>query len=261
MGNLIKYEWKHVSKRAVFALLYLVVLTALACIASNISSINLGIVRGISGIILFLYVTTLSVIAFVVYIYIGERFRINLYGNEGYLMQSLPFSKSSLIFAKGFVAFIWSLLLLLASSVSFLIFVLASSLDGFVNRGQLISDIDLDAISRAFKEEFSFSFGLTVILAVLLAFAIIVALINMMYAAVCIGQLWARHTTAGTVLAYLLLLILYFYCIVGAGYSLSYIAADVPTLGILILLVMHLLWAGIGFAVSALLMRYRLNLN
>ncbi len=268
MKQLIKHEWLHVSKRAVFALLYLFAITLLAVIAERLNEHANGLLSSVTTLILFAYGLTMTFIAIVVYLYIGQRFQKNLYGNEGYLMQTLPVRKSSLVFAKGFVSTIWSILLAAAASVSTIIFTVVTSAEEILETPD--EQISFSQINGAFQKEYGLPLVLFIALGVILLIMLHIFLINMMYAAISIGQLWRRHRTAGTLLAYLLFVILSVVLhLFLSGYVLSPLAvlsaqasAARYALYVLIYLILsHLILAAAFFAISAALMKYRLNLD
>lgn len=103
LSKLIKYEWK--AMRWQYAVPFLIYIIAAV----------FGLILGhwhpvISGLIIFGGLFALSVLMFFAFF---RRYNSNLYGNEGYLMFTLPVRTEGLLFSKVLVSFIWFTLYLL----------------------------------------------------------------------------------------------------------------------------------------------------
>ena len=103
LGKLMKHEFKTTSKVILPLYLILVVLTIFARIFaqslftaenSNIDSIGFGLFGGLSVI---LYILGLFAVSIASFIYLLVRFYKNLFGDEGYLMHTLPVTSWELL--------------------------------------------------------------------------------------------------------------------------------------------------------------------
>ena len=127
-----------------------------------------------------------------------------VYGDEGYLMQTLPCSKHALILSKGIVAGLWNLILVAALLVSMVVSVfhfnvISNLIMPLYNSGMTFGDfwilVSEDMLQMPVGEAAVFT-----VLAVVTWMGMLLALL---YMCVSIGQLWRSHTLLGTVLALL----------------------------------------------------------
>lgn len=118
--KLLKYEVKSSYARFVAVYAAYSVFFAITMIFLNRNSLVLGLlfVVGVVGLPLITFLT------------IFQRYNANLYGNEGYLMFTLPVSGKKLLFSKILSALIWSLLVTVMSAVYILIFLHVAGLWG-----------------------------------------------------------------------------------------------------------------------------------
>lgn len=124
LGKLIKYEFK--ATRSLMLTVYGVLL-ALAVIFAALVSISGGFGQGpsyLQGVIALIFIAAayFALISIVIsVIYAIRRFRYNILGAEGYLMNTLPVSAGKNVLAKLIVASVWTLLGYLALIVSVII--------------------------------------------------------------------------------------------------------------------------------------------
>lgn len=108
LSKLIKYEWKAMRWQYAAPFLVYIIAAVFALVIGHWHSI-------ISGLIIFGGLFALAVLMFFSFF---RRYNSNLYGNEGYLMFTLPVRTEELLFSKALVSFIWfTLYLLLAIAV------------------------------------------------------------------------------------------------------------------------------------------------
>lgn len=125
LGKLMKYEWKATWKLLIPLNLFIVVMSVLAYITVQLdffeSDNDLVIMTG--TLLLLTYVLSMFVISVVTIIYLIYRFYTSVYGDEGYLLHTLPVDKHHIIVAKAVVSVSWIILniLLIYLSVLFLI--------------------------------------------------------------------------------------------------------------------------------------------
>lgn len=111
LGKLMKYEWQATWKLLLPANLLIVVMTFFACMAIrlNFGEIkNDGIVFG-AVMILVTYVGSMFVVMIGTAIYLIYRFYTSTYGDQGYLLHTLPVDKHHIVIAKVTVSTAWVL--------------------------------------------------------------------------------------------------------------------------------------------------------
>lgn len=133
LGKLMKYEWKATWKLLCAANLLTVVMTILAMFMVNAveySSYDYGMMDFVAVMVILTYVLSMFVVYVGTAIYLIHRFYTSTYGDQGYLLHTLPVDTHHIIIAKMLVSAIWvgiSLLLIYLSV--FMLF--ASSEDVF----------------------------------------------------------------------------------------------------------------------------------
>ncbi|GEM_PF-6866823 len=200
-GKLIKHEWKTYSRAMIPILLFMAAITAAMWIA------NLFADEGSTRLAAFwfiMYSCTAIAVSVIAFLRPAVRFSKNLYGDEGYLMQTLPCSKHALILSKGIVAGLWNLILVAALLVSMVVSVfhfnvISNLIMPLYNSGMTFGDfwilVSEDMLQMPVGEAAVFT-----VLAVVTWMGMLLALL---YMCVSIGQLWRSHTLLGTVLALL----------------------------------------------------------
>ncbi|MDE7276976.1 MAG: hypothetical protein K2N98_09025 [Lachnospiraceae bacterium] len=124
LGKLMKYEWKATWKLLVPLNLFIVVMSILAYITVQLdffdSYNDLVLMTGV--LLLMAYVLSMFVISVVTVIYLIYRFYTSVYGDEGYLLHTLPVDKHHIIIAKAVVSASWIILniILIYLSILFL---------------------------------------------------------------------------------------------------------------------------------------------
>lgn len=121
----MKYEWKATWKLLVPMNLFIVVMSILAYITVQLdffdSYNDLVIMTG--AVLMMTYMLSMFVILVVTVIYLIYRFYTSVYGDEGYLLHTLPVDKHHIIIAKAVVSASWIILniFLIYLSILFLI--------------------------------------------------------------------------------------------------------------------------------------------
>ncbi|MDE5932692.1 MAG: hypothetical protein K2H40_09480, partial [Lachnospiraceae bacterium] len=112
LGKLMKYEWKATWKLLVPLNLFIVVMSILAYITVQLDFFdsNNALVLTTGGILLMTCVFSMFVILVVSVIYLIYRFYTSVYGDEGYLLHTLPVDKHHIIIAKAVVSASWIIL-------------------------------------------------------------------------------------------------------------------------------------------------------
>lgn len=142
LGKLMKYEWKATWKLLLAANLLTVVMTLLAGWMVHImgSSGGDGMVDFVAVMVIITYVGSMFVVYVGTAIYLVHRFYTSTYGDQGYLLHTLPVDTHHIIIAKVLVSAIWVLIdtVLIYLSV---IFLFASSEDFFVSMMEGMVDV------------------------------------------------------------------------------------------------------------------------
>ncbi|MBQ9009348.1 MAG: hypothetical protein IJ088_08475 [Clostridia bacterium] len=127
-----------------------------------------------------------------------SRFKQNLFGNQGYLSFALPVSTAEHIAGKFIASFLWFILIAAVSCLSFYLVTTIST-------PALVRKLAFPYI-RQYLEANNISIPVPEILLATLTMAIH-GLFHL-YAAICIGHLWQKHSTLLGIIAYVVLSVL-----------------------------------------------------
>jgi hypothetical protein len=153
--KLIKYEFKATGRLVPFVYLATLVM---ALINYGISQIGIGWLFGISMVILILLGVTAVIVTYVLII---SRYYKNLYGQEGYLMHTLPVKPYQLLASKAVVSFIWMMLsYLVVAGVVFGIVVSVMHEQGT----SLATTIEQSGLSLQFLGQLGFALAIALVL-------------------------------------------------------------------------------------------------
>ncbi|MDE6212626.1 MAG: hypothetical protein K2M70_04015 [Lachnospiraceae bacterium] len=141
LGKLMKYEWKATWKLLLSANLVTVVMSILAWIMVNAVeySSDFSMVDFVSVMVLFTYVIGMFVVMVGTSIYLIYRFYTSTYGDQGYLLHTLPVDTHHIIIAKVLVSAMWVLINMGVIYLSILLLfagqedMLKNMMEGFVN--------------------------------------------------------------------------------------------------------------------------------
>lgn len=126
LSKLLKYEFKDTAR--IIPFIYLIILVFAGIMLSG-KQLNVAVFTTTSSVILMLLGISLMIVTFVV---IAIRFYKNIYGNEGYLMFTLPVKPHELLLSKAIAAFTWMII-----SYGFTFGAIYTSLYGFGVTGEL----------------------------------------------------------------------------------------------------------------------------
>lgn len=186
LGKLMKYEWQSTWKLLLPANLLIVVMTFFACMAIrlNIGDIdNDGIIFS-AVMILVTYVGSMFVVMIGTAIYLIYRFYTSTYGDQGYLLHTLPVDKHHIIIAKTLVSTAWVLL------SCFLIYL--SVLFIFASEEGVIPEL-IDSMERLTEEVGGRPSFLAGVMAVIAFVISILARVLKVAACLSLGQLSPNH--------------------------------------------------------------------
>ena len=129
LGKLMKYEWKSTWKVLVPANLLIAVMTVFACIAVRIDYYDYSYELDWVAVVMIILTYALSMFVAMVgsAIYLIYRFYTSTYGDQGYLLHTLPVDKHYIIIAKVLISSAW---ILLSSFLMYLSLILLFNLEG-----------------------------------------------------------------------------------------------------------------------------------
>ena len=109
LGKLMKYEWKATWKLLLPMNAFIVLTSILVFIMVQMSFFDSdsGLVIMTGMVIIFTYVLSMVVISIGTVIYLIYRFYTSVYGDEGYLLHTLPVDKHHIIIAKALMSAAW----------------------------------------------------------------------------------------------------------------------------------------------------------
>lgn len=217
-GKLMKYELRYLIR--IFAPMWAVVLTlcALSRLILRPDLEGVMYVEGAEAILPVLAVMlavvgiiTMMVVAAVVLL---QRFYKGMYGDEGYLMFTLPVTTGGLIHSKALSAFLMMTATELITFVGVMI---------MVSYPEIWNEVIRADLAGAFEMLLEMN-GLTAAkFAVLCFWTVVVGLLSvaqgiyMIYLAISIGQLWKKHPVAGAIIAYYVITLVINFAIGGLG--------------------------------------------
>ena len=210
-GKLMKYELRYLIRifapmwAAVFALCVMFRVTVGPKLTGNNLYLegNEALVPAVIGVITVFAIMTMMVVATVVLI---QRFYKGMYGDEGYLMFTLPVTTGQLIHSKALSA----LLMMLGTEVVTMlgIFVMVSFKQLFNGEAMGMTFAEMWRFFLEMMESNGISSGM---LALYMFWGMVIGLlvtvtgIYMIYLAISLGQLWKKHPVAGAIIAYYVL--------------------------------------------------------
>ncbi len=187
LAKLIKYEWQSTWKLLVPANLLIVVMTILACITVRLDvfdAYNEGMIFSVIAIIL-TYVGSMFVVMIGTGIYLIYRFYTSTYGEQGYLLHTLPVDKHYIVVAKVLVSTAW---VMLSTCLIYLSVLLLFNEEGDIFT-QIIDSIKGSAMWSGTEDVNAFAVIMTLIAGVVLMFARILKVT----ACISLGQLSNNH--------------------------------------------------------------------
>lgn len=212
LDKLIKYEINATGRKLVPLYIALIVFTLINKInfnkifnfynnnllkIGNIIDINIDINNLIRGLLMGAYIVTIVGIIVATIFIVIERFYKNLFGNEGYLMNTIPVKASENILSKLIVGVMWYIIGFIVSIVSFAIIIYQPNIENtvmFYGNGD---------IYKILKFILSVKPVICIISFVMCLFTQIIFNILQIYTSISIGQLSNRHKIITSFAAYL----------------------------------------------------------
>ena len=109
LGKLMKYEWKATWKLLLPMNAFIVLMSILVFITVQMSFFDSDndLVMMTGTVIVLTYIFSMFVISIGTLIYLVYRFYTSVYGDEGYLLHTLPMDKHHIIIAKALTSAAW----------------------------------------------------------------------------------------------------------------------------------------------------------
>ena len=187
LGKLMKYEWKSTWKLLVPANLLIIVMTFFACVTVRIDFFEYksNAVDFAAIMIILMYVLSMFVAMVGSVIYLIYHFYTSTYGDQGYLLHTLPVDKHHIIIAKVLVSSIWVLIssFLIYASVLFLFNAEEDIFNDFLN-------IVKYRVDGPFNDDFT---AFSVIMALIALIVELLARVLKVTACISLGQLSSNH--------------------------------------------------------------------
>lgn len=209
LGKLLKQELKVTSRYFVPMYVSFLVVTLLLKLSffftggseTLIVSGTSALADFFQGLMIFLYVIVLIGVNILTYFFIIKRFYSNLFGDEGYLMFTLPVSAGQLISSKLISALIWLLIMVPMNLLSFvLLFVGTDAYHSFTYYTSYFTE-ELHILSIS-----GYHIGLLVFEIIVIAILSLLCSLLMFYFSIALAQhFFSEHRLLGTIGCYFVL--------------------------------------------------------
>ncbi len=186
LGKLFKYEFKACS-RVIFpvfgAAIIMSVMAALslAITPSSISNTSQAVIGVLISLVMIVFAFLLFASMLLSFVFAIRRFKVNLLGKEGYLMNTLPVSSLSNVMAKLFCSLIFQILSVIVAIICILLCTVLSNKEYISEAFEAIGDI-----FRALMQ-LSASGWLNLILVIILMVVAVIKSYSMIYSAMSMG--------------------------------------------------------------------------
>lgn len=190
LGKLIKHEFRAASR----FLLPIHLLLIAACFIGRFvfqMSLSYDLPNFVLIIFIIFYVSVLIIVPFITQILIVIRYYKNLYTDEGYLTFTLPATRGQLLFSKGLIAFVWSLLDFIAVVIGSAILILIPTITD--NSNEILASMEV-----ALGMDPVLFFWATLAMGVVS----FLGSIALYYFCISLGQLLSSHRVLGAFIAY-----------------------------------------------------------
>lgn len=213
LGRLLKYEWKSSGKITLLLNAYIILITLGGFIMIKSGFFNammnrqtasqeeFSLLTLIGMLLITAYFISIIAVAIAVVLFQIFRFYKNYYTDEGYLMHTLPVSSTQLILSKGLFAFgaiVLTCVILMASA-----FLLVLTAAPVAERQDIIEAFSM--LLPMLSKELGWPPALLILYMVALTILSTAHSILAFYAALSIGQRFARHKIIGAILAYVIM--------------------------------------------------------
>lgn len=204
LKKLLKHEWAETWRIPSLAFFVTVVLTVVCALyfyfapaATPEVELNVG-----NMVLFLLFVFYSGIVSLLITVYLGVRFYKNLYTDEGYLMHTLPVRPRMLILSKTLVGVFWIYLAGILSLITILpVVCLAVPKLGYISEpelAELTSKMLPELLSLFGDSPLELFFYFVPYMIVSSFFSVL-----LLYAAICLGQLFGKHKALSSILCYL----------------------------------------------------------
>lgn len=188
LGKLMKYEFKATWKLLVPMDIFLILMSILAYMTVHMTlfSSENELIEMTGTLVLAAYIISMFIIMIVTVIYLIYRFYVSVYGDEGYLLHTLPVDKHHIIIAKVLAAVIWIVgnSILIYLSVAFLFTSSEEAMRGFKEAMEFYVD---------FINSYSRVTGFSIFMTFVASLITVIARILKVTACISLGQLSSNH--------------------------------------------------------------------
>ncbi len=208
LRKLMKYEFKAIGRIMIplYATLLCFAIINKLFIGMNSNQVNMDFLGGIPAFITFMaYAVTMIGVFVVTFFIILQRFYKNLFGNEGYLMNTIPVKSWQNILNKLIVSMVWAIISVVVAGISIIIMAYEPGIFKFISTGL-----------RHFYSEIGLDIPVIIIELVILGIVFLAHEIMMVYASLSIGQLFKSKKLLGAFLGFMIISIVQ-QAIVGIG--------------------------------------------
>ena len=264
LGKLMKYEWKATWKLLLPMNAFIVLMSILVFITVQMSFFDSdnGLVIITGTAIVLTYVFSMFVISIGTLIYLVYRFYTSVYGDEGYLLHTLPVDKHHIIIAKALAGAAWVVINSIVITVSVL-FVFSSVQTEFMELMEEAFEFYID-----FLNDYDTITGFGIVMTLIASLFSVFARILKIFACASLGQLASNHKLLASFAFYYGIYIVQqlFEMIFLAIFGLIYEAAGYNSVGIFntsweITLISNLIYCALFYFMTWYMMDKKLNLD
>lgn len=204
LKKMLKHEWAETWRIPSLAFFVTVVLTVVCALYFYFAPMATPEVElNVGNMVLFLlFVFYSGIVSLLITVYLGVRFYKNLYTDEGYLMHTLPVRPRMLILSKTLVGVFWIYLAGILSIITILpVVCLAVPKLGYISEpelAELTSKMLPELLSLFGDSPLELFFYFVPYMIVSSFFSVL-----LLYAAICLGQLFGKHKALSSILCYL----------------------------------------------------------
>lgn len=235
LKKLIKHEWEATRRILLPLNLTIVLITVVGCFFLCTDILQLDNSLPLVILLIVFYALSMIVLTFAAYIYLMVRFYRNLFTSEGYLMFTLPVTRTQLLNSKLIVAFLWNCFNILLTVVSIFAISFSSSYYALVHDSVTDGNAFLSGLVTAvsggtqttasIQDVFGYSLPTLIVVCCITLIVSSFFSLTMGYLAITLGQLMERHKLIASIGFYIA-----FYIVIQVLSSILMIVINLNTL-------------------------------
>ncbi len=235
LKKLIKHEWEATRRILLPLNLTIVLITVVGCFFLCTDILQLDNSLPLVILLIVFYALSMIVLTFAAYIYLMVRFYRNLFTSEGYLMFTLPVTRTQLLNSKLIVAFLWNCFNILLTVVSIFAISFSSSYYALVHDSATDGNAFLSGLVTAvsggtqttasIQDVFGYSLPTLIVVCCITLIVSSFFSLTMGYLAITLGQLMERHKLIASIGFYIA-----FYIVIQVLSSILMIVINLNTL-------------------------------